>query len=109
MEVEEHLEVVVSEAGSEANVRVTGELDAHTAGKLARHLGAVRPQVRRVVLDLSGIEFMDSLGLGVVLSARTRAQARGGDVVVSAASPVVERLLVLAGVDRLLLGERSTS
>jgi anti-anti-sigma factor len=107
MEVWEHLEVVVSERGAEAHVYLAGELDMHTAGKLARHLGAIRPEVRRIVLDLNALEFMDSLGLGVVLSARTRAQSRGADLVIGAASPAVERLLELAGVGRLLLDECS--
>lgn len=107
MEVSEHLQVVVVEAGPEARLQVAGELDIHTAGKLARHLGAVGPDVRRILLDLSELEFMDSLGLGVVLSARTRAQARGCDLIVTAASPPVAHLFTLAGVDRLLLAGRS--
>lgn len=100
----DHLEVAVEESGESALVRVTGELDVHTAGKLARHLGAVDAGVQRIVLDLARLDFMDTLGLNVVLSARTRAQASGAVLTLENVPPHVLRLLERTGVDRLLMG-----
>jgi len=100
----DHLDVAVEESGDVAVLRLTGELDMHTAGKLARHLGAIGPAVDRIVLDLARLDFMDTLGLNVVLSARTRAQTSGMVLVIENPPPMVMRLLERAGVDRLLLG-----
>ena len=100
----DHLDVAVEETGDVAVVRLTGELDVHTAGKLARHLGAIEATVDRIVLDLSRLDFMDTLGLNVVLSARTRAQVSGTILVVENPPPMILRLLERAGVDRLLMG-----
>jgi anti-anti-sigma factor len=100
----DHLDVAVEESGDVAVVRLTGELDVHTAGKLARHLGAIGPAVDRIVIDVGGVEFMDTLGLNVVLSARTRAQTEGTALRLENAPPAVRRLLERTGVDRLLCG-----
>jgi anti-anti-sigma factor len=98
----DHLDVAVEESGDVAVVRLAGELDVHTAGKLARHLGAISPAVDRIVIDVGRVEFMDTLGLNVVLSARTRAQTEGTALMVRNAPPPVMRLLERTGVDRLL-------
>ena len=100
----DHLDVSVEETGDVAVLHLAGELDVHTAGKLARHLGALRASVDRIVLDMERLDFMDTLGLNVLLSARTRAQTSGCVLVVENPSRSVLRLLERAGVDRLLLG-----
>jgi anti-anti-sigma factor len=76
----------------------------HTAGKLARHLGAIGPGVDRIVIDVGGVDFMDTLGLNVVLGARTRAQTEGTALRLENTTPAVMRLLERTGVDRLLCG-----
>ena len=98
----DHLDVAVEESGDVAVVRLAGELDVHTAGKLARQLGAIGPAVDRIVIDVGRVEFMDTLGLNVLLSARTRAQTDGTALMVRNPPPPVMRLLERTGVDRLL-------
>jgi len=105
----DHLDVAVEESGDVAVVRLMGELDVHTAGKLARHLGAIGEGVDRIVIDLARLDFMDTLGLNVVLSARTRAQTAGIVLAVENPPPMVLRLLERAGVDRLLMGPFDSS
>ncbi len=51
-------------------VSLRGEIDAHTAPKLGSRLfGLAEDGKRGVVVDLSGVTFMDSTGIGVLVNA----------------------------------------
>jgi anti-sigma B factor antagonist len=58
--------------------------------------GSATPQ-----LDLSGVTFLDSSGLGVLLDFQRDTAASNGAVVVLAPSPPCRRLLEITGVDTL--------
>lgn len=46
----------------------------------------------RLVLDLSGLEYISSAGLRVLMLASRQATAQGGDIVVAAMAPVVREI-----------------
>lgn len=84
-------------------VRVTGQLDIATAPMLDQRL--VEAQVddaQRILIDLDGIEFVDALGLGVLLAAYRRAQLTGGEVAVVCGTPRIRTVLDQAGLTRIL-------
>src|SRR5882757_863656 len=67
------LHVEVREFGRTAVFTPSGELDHHTADVLGEPLGAaVDAGATRLVIDCAGLEFCDSTGLNVLLSARLR-------------------------------------
>jgi anti-anti-sigma factor len=77
-----------------------GELDLGTVGQLRSVLGAGR---RELVVDLSGLEFMDSTGLAVLLEAHARRNRDGGGGLrVRAAAGRVRALLERTGTLRVL-------
>lgn len=83
-----------------SGVAVTGEIDAYTAPALAAALAAAdHPEL---VVDLSGVEFVDSSGLRVLLEAHQTRQADGRTLVLAQPSPAVQRVLDVAGVDGYL-------
>lgn len=49
-------------------VVVEGELDAHTAPELAAALDGLDPADLPIVLDLAGVDFVDSSGLGAIVN-----------------------------------------
>ena len=56
-----------------------------------------------MVVDLSGLSFMDAAGLGVLLEHRNVLQERGGDLwLVAAEGDTAHRLLEIVGLDKLL-------
>ena len=61
-------------------VEVTGEVDAYTAPALdlCLHSQARQHGVRVLVVDLSRVTFLDSTGLGVLVTAMKRIDAHGG-------------------------------
>jgi anti-sigma B factor antagonist len=69
---------LTEEPGDARCLIVHGELDMSTAPKLHTELAQVfRDDVAQVVIDLRDISFIDSTGLGVLVSARQRAKASG--------------------------------
>ena len=82
------------------NVRVAalrGELDASTSWELPDHL--IGPPGSLVVVDLAGLTFIDSSGLGAIHAARRRVMEDGGNLVVCRPTPVVLRVLEITGLD----------
>ena len=72
------------DAGVQAvTVVVEGELDLHSASVLRSVLNeAEEAGPDRVVLDLGGLTFIDSAGIGVLVGALRRLEARGGTLTV---------------------------
>ncbi len=83
-------------------VYLYGEIDHHSAvslrEELDRHLLRERP--RRLVINLSRIEFMDSSGLGLLMGRYRLMRELGGTVALSAPNARVMKILRLAGMER---------
>ena len=79
-----------------------GELDHHSAVALREELDRqiLRERPRRLVLNLSRIEFMDSSGLGLLMGRYRLMRELGGAVAISAPNPRVMKILRLAGMER---------
>lgn len=89
------LSVATEHAGDQVLLSVSGELDMSSAPRLGSAVAkatALDP-LRRVVLDLSGTEFIDSSGLRAMLSAREQFESLGCEFTLRAPSPAVTRLL----------------
>lgn len=82
---------------------VVGELDLRTSPELEQRLShAFDAGAELVILDLRGIEFMDSTGLRVLLSAHQRAHDTGRRFALVRGADQVERVLTLTGVRDIL-------
>ena len=86
-------------APTPTGLAASGEIDAHTAPSLAAAIDAAGPDVD---LDLSGVEFVDSSGLRVLIDARQRLAEAGGGLTIVALSEPVRRLLEISGVSDYL-------
>lgn len=89
----------------DANITVvapSGGLDLASAPRLKRTLFELRDAgTRCFVVDLSGVSFMDSTALGVLIGFK-RSLASPGQIAIAAASPEVVRLVEITGVVRVL-------
>jgi anti-sigma B factor antagonist len=84
--------------GSTVRAVVKGDVDLAAADRLWR---AVTPLVmpgRDIVLDCSGIGFLDSSGLRILLDLDRRAEEVAGKLILAAVPAPVARVLDLAGV-----------
>lgn len=95
-------------------VTTCGEVDVATAPVLREAL--VKAQLRDephhwdrpVVVDLSGVTFLDASALGVLAAAATRARRVGGDIVLRDPTPTAVRLLEITGLLRRFRLERES-
>jgi anti-sigma B factor antagonist len=97
-ELEQPLTIEVHREGAAATLTLEGELDPHTAPMLADEIdGLVHDGVTEVVLVLTGLGFVDSSALRVVISADRELSERGGRLVLRSPSDNVRRLLEITG------------
>ena len=87
-------------------ITVRGEVDLTTGERLEREiLAAEEREPATLVIDLTGVGFLDSTGLQIVLDADVRAQAAGHRLVVVSGEGEAARVFALAEVaDRLTPG-----
>src|SRR5919201_6216887 len=97
-------EIVVEEGVGEVGVAVVrpqGRLDMQSAPRLRQELSQLAERGRhRVVLDLEGIGFMDSSGLGAIISGLKAARQKGGDLRIARANEQVRLVLQLTSLDQ---------
>ena len=81
-------------------VRLTGELDHSAAEGLRRELDGLIAETgaKKLLLDLSGLEFMDSSGIGLIIGRYKRLSRRGGSVAVAAPGRRIDQLFRMSGV-----------
>ncbi|MFF8833179.1 STAS domain-containing protein [Streptomyces sp. NPDC015131] len=79
--------------GGGTTLAVSGELDIVTGEELRTSLQDLLPRSPTVLVDLSGVTFLDCSGLGVLLWARRRARTTGTRLLLPVASAAVERIL----------------
>ncbi|MBL9175090.1 MAG: STAS domain-containing protein [Verrucomicrobiales bacterium] len=78
-------------------------LSGPTAGLFREFLRAtLKPEHRNVELDLSRATFMDSEGLGAVMSAHKAVAGRGGGVRIKGAPPMIRELFRITRLDTLI-------
>lgn len=85
---------------------VRGEVDMTTGDRFERMvLAAEERQPATLIIDLTGVEFLDSTGLQIVLDADVRAREARRRLVVAAGESEAARVFALAEVaDRLSVG-----
>lgn len=97
------VDIDVTDEAETAIVRPTGEIDIATGPVLeAKVEDLVEAGIRRCAIDLTGVEFIDSAGLQMVLASRAALRRVGGEFSVKGASPSVARILDISGMTALL-------
>jgi len=93
--------------GDACAVELGGEIDLYNSSSVNLEFEMIlsgTPPPTVLSLDLSQVTFMDSMGLGVLLSAHRRADAVRCRFAISAMSPVIEALLEMSGLTERLAG-----
>jgi anti-sigma B factor antagonist len=97
------LSVSISEGPGYVVISVAGEIDAGTQCALRDALTSVLARgIRRVVVDLAGVAFLASSGIGVLMGARRVLAAKGGSLVLAAPRGEVAQILSLTGMGEVI-------
>jgi anti-sigma B factor antagonist len=102
MDQEPSFGVERSRRGEAVVVAPTGEIDLATVDAVREQILAARGEASRVVLDLRGVDFLDSTGLRLIVEAQRDAEQEGWALVVVRAREPVQRLLDIAGLSSRL-------
>jgi anti-sigma B factor antagonist len=89
--------------GDTVALRLGGDLDMSSTFALEPVLDRVlAAHPRELVLDLEGVPFVDSSGLGLLIATHERATGAGVDMAISGVAPEARRLFQIAGLDGVL-------
>ena len=83
-------------------VSLSGEVDIYTAPQFKECLlELIDTGVDKLVVDLSGVTFIDSTALGVLIGGVRRVRTAGGAMALVVTNRAVERVLSITGLDRV--------
>ena len=95
--------------GTVLRIKLRGEIDHHSAVAVR---SAIDDMIRsrrpcELVIDMSAVDFMDSSGLGLIMGRYNTMKEIGGGVTVADPNPATEKIMNLAGLERIIKITRS--
>lgn len=82
---------------------MAGRFDADGVGEInAQFLAAVEPKQHLVIIEMSGVTFMASTGIRLLLTGAKSLKSGGGKLVIAAAKEEVEYPLMISKVDTVI-------
>ncbi|NJC68717.1 STAS domain-containing protein [Planosporangium thailandense] len=104
------LSISVQQSPNEALVTLAGEIDMSTAGRLSAAVSELlNPAPPRVVLDLGGVTFCDSQGLGTLVVLSRKASLAQSVLVLVNVGDFLLRVLDITGLRDALMIQETTS
>jgi anti-sigma B factor antagonist len=83
-------------------IALNGRLDITGAGEIDLRFSALAGSRRSVVVDLSQVSFLASMGMRLLLSGAKTVASKGGRMVLHGPGPMVEKVLETAGIDQVI-------
>lgn len=84
-------------------ISIVGEIDHHTAedirDRIDSHIDSTA--ARNIIFDFSGVGFMDSAGIGVIIGRYKRLSPGGGKVAIVNPTSNIKRVLEISGILRI--------
>ena len=85
-------------------VKLYGEIDQHCVSEIRDDIDrqiAIR-NINSLIVDLGGVEFMDSSGIGVIMGRYKRIYMLGGEVCAVHANERMKKILTMSGVTKIM-------
>jgi stage II sporulation protein AA (anti-sigma F factor antagonist) len=84
-------------------VYLTGDIDHSNAKSIRDDIDFAidRNKPKRLILDFSGLDFMDSSGIGLIMGRYKKCEPIGCKITVSGAKGTIRKVLKIAGIERL--------
>lgn len=84
------------------NVLVSGRMDVQGALAVDKKFSTIADEKKKVVIDLSQVTFLASLGIRTLIMSCKTLASKGGDMVLLNPQPNVEKVLRTSGVDTVI-------
>lgn len=96
------LDISTENTGPSCTISLKGEVDVYTSPRLKQELVDVSDAgCSNIVVDLEGLEFIDSSGLGVLVSGLRRVKERGGTLRLVCTKDSILKIFRITGLDRV--------
>jgi anti-sigma B factor antagonist len=96
-----HIETV-EPSGGHAVLRVNGEVDVYTAPTLRKRvLDLVAKGTVHIIVDMTGVAFLDSTGLGVLVGGLKGVRAQDGSLTLVVSAERILRIFRITGLDHV--------
>ena len=83
-------------------IELEGEVDVYTAPQLKQQMiSLLEGGSRRMVVDLTKVEYLDSTALGVLIGGLKRMREQDGNMVLVCPSPRIRRVFEITGLDKI--------
>ena len=96
------MEIKKSSEGSKLTIAVSGRLDTNTAPTFETELKSSLDGVTDLTLDFSGLDYISSAGLRVLLSVKKLMNAENGDMRVTGCNEIVKEIFEVTGFTDIL-------
>ena len=85
-------------------VRLCGELDHHTAGKIREEADRMLRSTNAVniIFDFRDLAFMDSSGIGMIMGRYKKVRTLGGRAVAFGVNAQIMRIMEMSGIDKII-------
>jgi anti-sigma B factor antagonist len=95
---QQKVEIDIQDKGDYKVLVPVGDLDVYTVGSLRDALGKmIEDETPSVVVDLDGVPFMDSSGLGALMGGVRRLREAGGDLAIACTREQHQKLFTITG------------
>ena len=97
------MQLELKRQGEQLTAYLRGELDHHGAGEVRERIdnAVLQQRSRQLILDFSGLTFMDSSGIGLIMGRYRLMRSLAGELKVEGASHRLESVIRLAGLEKL--------
>ena len=98
------MDVIVLERNKKLIVKINGEIDQHTAENIREKVDKAyeRSICRHIIFDFSGVAFMDSSGIGLLIGRYKNVSNRGGTVAIANMNRDLGRIYNISGLKKII-------
>ncbi|MBR6581832.1 MAG: anti-sigma factor antagonist [Ruminococcus sp.] len=98
------MKVNISSENGTAIAMLSGEIDHHSARSLRTEIDkfVITMQPEKLAMDFTGITFMDSSGIGLIIGRYKLLKECGGQLEIRGPQPYIRRVLKLSGIERIV-------
>ncbi len=96
------MQVTIADEGSTARVALVGRLDIHGAEVIAMPLATLSGAKQNILIDMSQVNFLASIGIRHLVSATKALSRKGGQLILIGSQDIVREVLTTAGLASMI-------
>ena len=98
------MDVILFERNKNLIIKINGEIDQHNSEDIREKIDKAfeRSRCRHIIFDFSGVAFMDSSGIGLLIGRYKKVRSRGGTVAIANMNCDLGRIYNISGLKKII-------